>query len=741
MKKNISKKERQKDILVRALDFHQKHMFSEAAVLYEEALLIDAGNFDALSLFGALLLQTKKLPQALKMLSKANKINSSDPICHNNQGICLKELGRYEEALISYDCAVRLNPKYFEAIFNRGNTLWQLKRYDEAIKSYDQSLKINPAYRDAILNRSNLFGELSRFDEAIKGFELILSQHPEHEGASIGLAQVLKRIRQFEDATEVVKKLPNYHLSSLALTCLGDISRDQNNFSESIVNYDLAIKVDPNNSIAWFGKSQALSGVNLSKESIECYIKAIELEKDGRFKSSLCLFVFEKLKIARWDVFSSDLHSLLKAQDGGEINPLPFVYLALFDESSIQHQAALSYAKEILLGVNSVWRPQVRTHQKIRLAYFSADFRSHPVGFLLAELFELHNRDLFELVAFSYKKAPADDVVHTRIINGFDFFIDAQNKSDVDIIKIARELEIDIAVDLGGYTEGSRPTIFASRVAQIQLNYFGFAGTSGAKYMDYIIADHIVIPPENQIFFSEKIAYLPNSYMVDDSRRLPSDKTFARSDFGLPENKFIFCCFNNGYKFNPQILEAWSKILLNSPNSIIWLTENNAEFANNVLREFSELGISSERVIFAKRLESMADHLARYRLVDLFLDTHPYNAHTTALDALKMGVPVLTYCGKTFAGRVAASLLTCLDLTELVVDSLEQYVSLATKLSLSSEELEGVKHKLAENLKIKPLFDTRSYVNNLEILYLEMYRRYLSGLPPETFSYGDIKLA
>lgn len=739
-KKKSTKKDELQTLLTSALDYHRGKDFTSAANLYKKILNINKHNFDALNLYGALLLQVKDYSVALDFILKAANLDPSNPICFNNKGICLKNLSRYEEALSSYNYAIALNPKYLEAIFNRANLFGALKKYNEAIRDYDEVINLRSEYIDAIVNKANILGELRRYDEAIKSYELALAINPNYENALLGIAQTQRLTRDYEKSFHNIKCAFARGVSANALSSLGDLQRANRQNDLALVSYSDALKINPDFVGAWYGKGLIFSGLSLHLNSIKCFSKVLELDFADDFSAAISEMILNELKIAIWSNIQEEESIIQLFENKSGKSVMPFLHLALSNNPKWQYEMASKFLSSCL-AVEFPEPISIYHHSKIRVAYFSSDYGSHPVSLLLAETFEIHNRELFEIIAFCLKKPASTDLIYEKLTGIFDYFIDVEGKSDKEIAQIARELEIDIAIDLGGHTQDSRPDIFAHRAAPVQVNYFGFAGTTGAKYMDYIIADHIVIPPENQIFFSENIAYLPNSYMVDDSRRLPSDKTFARSDFGLPENKFIFCCFNNGYKFNPQILEAWSKILLNSPNSIIWLTENNAEFASNILREFSELGISPERVIFAKRLESMADHLARYRLVDLFLDTHPYNAHTTALDALKMGVPVITYCGKTFAGRVATSLLTCLDLTELVVDSLEQYVSLATKLSLSSKELEEVKHKLAENLKIKPLFDTRSYVNNLEILYLEMYRRYLSGLSPETFSYGDIKLA
>jgi predicted O-linked N-acetylglucosamine transferase (SPINDLY family) len=303
--------------------------------------------------------------------------------------------------------------------------------------------------------------------------------------------------------------------------------------------------------------------------------------------------------------------------------------------------------------------------------------------------------------------------------------------SDREIAQLAQELEIDIAIDLAGPTQHSRTGIFSYRAAPIQVNWLGYPGTIGANFIDYIVADTTIIPVESQQFYFEKVVALPDSYMVDDSKRLASSRVFTREECGLPENSFVFCCFNNGYKFNPQVLDWWSRILLAVKNSVIWISENNKFFSVNIVAEFENRGIDSSRIIFAPRVELMEDHLARYALADLFLDTYPYNAHTTAIDSLKAGVPVLTLIGQSFASRVAASLLNAVDLPELVTTNQADYEVMAIELAKNPKKLADIKLNLATNRLTAPLFDTSLFTKNLETAYIKMMERHLAGLQPD----------
>ena len=321
------------------------------------------------------------------------------------------------------------------------------------------------------------------------------------------------------------------------------------------------------------------------------------------------------------------------------------------------------------------------------------------------------------------------DAIRKRLEQGFDQFLDIKDQTDQEIAMLAREMEIDIAVDLGGFTENCRTGIFARRAAPIQLSYIGYLGTMGAEYFDYLIADPVIIPQDYQQYYSEKIVYLP-SYQVNDTRREISEKLFTRSELGLPANGFVFCCFNNSYKITPPTFDRWMRILIAAEGSVLFLLDSKETATNNLKKEAMARGVSPDRLVFAKHLP-LPEYLARYRIADLFLDTLPYNAGTTASDALRVGLPVLTLTGKSFASRVAASLLNAVGLPELITNSQEEYESLAIKLAKNPEELSKIKKKLINNLPTSALYNTKMFTQHLESAYQTMYQRYHDGLPTE----------
>jgi predicted O-linked N-acetylglucosamine transferase (SPINDLY family) len=443
-----------------------------------------------------------------------------------------------------------------------------------------------------------------------------------------------------------------------------------------------------------------------------------------------------KMNICDWDDLEPDVQRLTAGIEADESVSPPFPILALFDLAPLHHQAAKIWVREkypISHALPPI--PQYPAESKIRIGYFSADFYDHPVAVLMAELFERHDRSKYEVTAFSFGP-DTQDGMRKRLERAFDRFIDVRGKSDQEISLLARSLRIDIAVDLGGFTGNSRTGIFALRAAPIQANYLGYPGTMGAEYMDYLVGDRTILPETHQRHYTERIVYLPDSYLPNDSTRTIADTVFTRKELELPPTGFVFCCFNNNYKITPGTFDSWMRILCRVENSVLWLSRNNPTAALNLRREASRRGIDPERLIFANRMASLPEHLARHRVADLFLDTRPYNAHATAIDALWVGLPVLTCIGEAFAGRVAASLLRSIDLPELIASTVEQYEELAVQLAANPQHLAAFKQKLAQNRLKTPLFDSASFTKHLETAFRIIHERYQAGLPPDHIYVG-----
>ncbi|MBT8520586.1 tetratricopeptide repeat protein [Polynucleobacter paneuropaeus] len=671
--------------------------YEEALACAEQALVMSASLAEAWTNKGVILKSLKRYNEAITHYDQALTLNPDDHVAWTNKGVALHELQRYEEAIACYDKTLILKLDYAEGWGNKGATLHKLKRYDEAITHFDQALTLKPDYHEVWTNKGATLHDLKRYDQAIACYDKALSFNPRYYEAWSNKGITLHELRLYDDV----------------ISC-----------------YDQALMIKSDYAEGWGNKGATLHELKRFEEAIYCYDKAVNLKPDiDWFLGSL---LHLKSRICAWTNIQEEIKNLIeKVQESKKVIQ-PFALMSLSDDPALHKKSS-----EINVNFRFLFNPSLgpilkhSKKEKIRIAYFSADFRSHAVALLTAQLYEIHDRSRFEIFAFSLLKSPHGDEMNARLRNSFDHFLDVEDISDKEIAQMARDLQIDIAVDLAGHTQHARTGIFAYRAAPIQVNWLGYPGTMGADYMDYIIADKTLIPPQAEQFYSEKVVYLPDSYMVDDSKRIPSSRLFSRQEFGLPENTFIFCCFNNDYKFNAKVLDSWSRILLAVEDSILWISENNQPFKANITAEFEQRGINPSRIIFAQRVDSMADHLARYSLAGLFLDTYPYNAHTTTIDALKAGVPVLTLIGQSFPSRVAASLLNAIGLPELVTTTQKEYETLAIQLASDPSRLLAIKNKLADNRLSAPLFDTPLFAKNLEAAYLKMYERYQTDLEPE----------
>ena len=495
----------------------------------------------------------------------------------------------------------------------------------------------------------------------------------------------------------------------------------------AIKSFEKAITFDAGFAEAHMSLANIFKKLKEGDKSLAFYEKSATINPDLDYLFGDILNI--KMHLSIWKDLSINLDELRERIKNKKKVIDSFNLMGLIDEPSLQR-----IATEI--SINSAYPrnntlPKINPyskHKKIRIGYFSADFREHPVGYLTAGLYELHDRDHFEIHAFSFTKDTKDEL-NLRIKAGVDHFHNVDLMSHKEVALLARSLEIDIAVDLGGFTSEARPEIFALTAAPIQLSYIGYLGTMGADYYDYLIADPIMIPQENQKHYVEKIVYLP-SFQVNDSKDLPPDTILSRKDVGLPEKGFVFCCFNNTYKFTPTIFDSWARILKAVKDSVLLIYVDNSSAEANLSQEIIKRGIKPNRLIFGERLKRK-EYLARYRVADLFLDTHPYNAGTTASDALKMGLPMLTYLGRSYQARMGASIVNALNLPEMVTNSLEEYESLAIELATNPDKLKKIKEKLQSNLTTAPLFDTPLFTKNIESAYTQMYERHHAGLKPD----------
>ena len=681
--------------LEHALALHQSGQFDQARLVYQDILSKHPKNFDAIHLLGVIAFQCGEFEKCIQLISQAITINPYVALAYNNIGNALMEVGRFDEALIRYNKAVALKADYAEAYCNRGDALAKLHRLDQAIESYTRAIQIHPGYSNAYNNLGNSYRTIGKVQEAIGSYQKSLALDPNNAQARYNLGNALKEIRQLPQAIDQYRK---------------------------------TLETDPNHFAAMNNLANILLDLKDVSQAIFYFDKAREIKPDIDFLQGA--LIHAKSMICEWDnTYQSHADAVQSVRNGKRVTA-PFPALGLYSDSSLLLQTALTYATHKAKDITPVEIVSTRpSNPKIRIGYYSADFFQHATAYLMAELFESHDRQTFEIFCFSFGHN-ARDSMQARIEANVDHWMSVSDKTDEQIATLSRELNIDIAVDLKGYTYQSRPGIFAHRCAPVQVSYLGYPGTMGANFIDYIIADEVVIPPSDQQFFTEKVVYLPGSYQVNDSTRKISELTLTRQEVGLPETGFVFCCFNNNYKITPLTFDSWMRIMKAVSGSVLWLFEGNADVKNNLGKEAESRGISKERLIFAPFMP-MEDHLARHRLADLFIDTLPYNAHTTASDALWAGLPLLTQRGKTFAGRVAASLLTALDLPELITETVEEYEARAIHLATHPEELTEIRRKLEAKKSTSSLFDGKQFARHIEEAFVKMHERDQAGLPPD----------
>ena len=662
---------------------------------------IKQGNYDkAKCVYNAILTKFPKnkfAQQALLSLNKPKPIeaNQTPPPDTMNGLVNLYNHGQLASTI---DMAQKLTEKYPNAfiVWNiLGAAAAQKGQLEKANIAFQRVISIQPDYTDAYNNLGNVLRDQGQLEEAIEVYNKALSLKPDHAEANYNIGLALK---------------------------------GQGKLDEAIAAYSKAISLKPDYADAYNNLGNALQEQEKFNEAIEAYSKALSCKPDYAYAHSQKLL--QQAKICDWSSVKDDLPFLAELGISGDV-VTPFSLLAIEDAPEMHHLRSKNFAtkklpqKPLTSFVSPTNRPK-----RLRIGYFSADFREHPVAYVIAKVIEAHNRDEFEVFGYSLH-GKHQDKLRQRLENAFDRFIDVKGLSDREVALQARQDNIDIAIDLMGYTKNSRTGIFAYRAAPIQINYLGYPGTMGADFMDYIVADRHIIPPENQKYFNEKVLYLPNTYMPTDNGRELSERPMKRSDMGLPEDAFVFCCFNNNYKITSSEFDIWMRLLNKVEGSVLWLRSSNQWAELNIKKEAQKRKVDPERIVFAGKVP-MDEHLARHRLADLFIDTFIYNAHSTATEALWAGLPIVTKTGQGFAARVAGSLLNAVGLPELVTESEEAYEALALELATNPEHLADIKVKLEANRLTQPLFNTKQYTNHLENGYQQVYQNYLDGKPPQT---------
>ena len=706
--------------------YGQLKRHAEAIAAFDRALGLNPNLGNAWLGYGNVLFELRRLDEALVAYDRAQALAADLDQIWIGRGNALYELHHYGDASIAYDKALALKPELAAAWIGRGNVSRELKQYDEALAAYERALTFEAGVAEAWLGRGNVFYEQLRFEEGLAACDMALASKPGFAEAWLGRGNCLLGLKRPDEALDAYDKAGELAESWVGR---GNVCYELQRYQEAAAAYDKALTLKPRLAEAWTGRGNVLREFKQYDEALAAYDMALSIKPDLTSAESARINV--KNCSCNWAGLEADCARLISSVRNGNANAGAFEFLAIPSSADDQLDCAKLWIKvKYPASSERLWQGERYVHDRIRVAYLSSDFRQHPVSYLAAGLFEHHDRSRFETTAISFGRSDDSDL-RKRLEASFERFIDVETQSDDQIAGLIRDLETDILVDLTGLTKYGRTGILARRPAPVQVNYLGYAGTMGAEYIDYIIADPVLIPASDQRHYSESIAYLPHSYMPHDDRgRAISDVSFERAGFGLPENAFVFCCFNNAYKLNPGVFRSRMKILKAVEDSVLWLTNDNITAVNNLRKEAFAAGVDPARLVFANHLRSRADHLARHRLADLFLDTLPYNAHTTASDALWAGLPVLTQIGETFAGRVGASLLTAAGLPDLIAETEEQFENMAIEFAARPEALAAIKDKLARNRSTTPLFDTRLYTRHIEGAYAAMHERHQGELRP-----------
>lgn len=603
------------------------------------------------------------------------------------QAIELQNQGKLDTAAKMFREILKLEPNNAAALYSLGVIALNSGNPTEALQLSGRGIKFNPQFAPLAALHGSVLQTLGNKEESLRSYDAALEIQPENVQALLNSGVLLRSLFQHKEALERFNKI---------------------------------LGIDPNHVGALGNCGIILTEFKQSEQAIAMFERLIKINPD--FDYALGLLFYERMHICDWTDIESLIGKIVEGVHAGKRVCKSLAFMSASDNASDHLLAARIFARHYCpKNSKSLWQGERYRHEKIRLAYVSPDFREHPVGHLMAGVFEAHDKSKFQLIAISLG---IDDQsrLRARMLNAFDKFVEVREMGSEQIAQTMRDMEIDIAVDLGGYTSDTRTDIFSFKPVPVQVNYLGYPGTMGTEYMDYILADRHIIPPEYQQYYSEKVVYMPDTYMPTDSSVTISERTPTRSECGLPESGIVFCSFSHDFKIAPPMFDVWMRLLIQVPGSVLWLMSRGETSQKNLRKEAESRGVDPSRLVFATRVPMVEDHLARYRQADIFLDTHPYNAHTTAADALMAGLPVVTYMGNSFPSRVAGSLLHAIGIPELCTYSLDEYEALARRLALSPNELQAMKERILNNKANCPLFDTAGFCRNLEATFIAMWR-------------------
>lgn len=700
---------------------------NEAVEAYEKAIILRTDFEDSFINKINALSKMQRYEQAIEECNKVLAFNPKSTSAYICKGNNLKLAGRLDDALLSYKSVLGLNQKSEAVYYNIGLVHHQLKQFEDAISSFTKAIEINEHYIEARYNLALTLQDLNRNDEALSLYQHIINSAPNHDNALNNIAVLYHGMGDLNAAInaymQALKVNPDH---ADAHNNLGVAYLESGNADLAIKAHEKAIELNPKHADAYNNLGIALGSKGDLDEAISAYKKAVEI--DPRFENAESSYLYLNQHICDFSISEILPKAFHRFKFEDQAIP-PFTMLSWDDNPEAQAKVSEVWGRKKYTqkAPDIKWRSKPAS-EKIKIGYFGADFHDHATMYLMNGLLREHDHSKFEIFIYSYghdKKGQWRLSAQESVNN----FYDVAGWSDKDIVGLVHQHEIDIAIDLKGYTQHSRSGLFQYRLAPVQMNYLGYPGTMGVDFIDYIIADPYVISKDHEQHYHEKVIYLPHTYQPNDDKRPISQELTTRSDFGLPDDAFVFCCFNHNYKISLKEFSIWMEILKEVEGSVFWLFKSNRQAEQNLKAEAGKFGIDTNRIIFAER-QSHADHISRHKHADLFLDTFNYNAHTTASDALWGGLPVVTKIGEQFAARVGASLLQAVDLPELITTTKEDYKALAISLAKDSATLKDIRQKLNTNLAKKPLFDTVRYTRNFEAGLEIAFLNYQSGKEP-----------
>ena len=717
--KCLKLKPRAPDILAhRGLALYYLKKPDAAIASYDESLALQPQNADAHMARANILMEQKRHAEALKGYDTALALRPNIPEVIFNRGLLLTDMNRPAEALAAFERAIALKPALGAAHYNRGRLLEHAGRADEALAAYETSANLGTALPGLYHDLGLAYSRRGRVAEALAAYDKAVTIDPAYVAAWNDRGLALKDLKRFDEAVEsfgrVLTLKPDF---AGALNNLGNTYWDMDRIDDAARAFTHAIAADPDQALAYRNRaSMLLAKREHFAQAAADFAAALKNDPGTPFVRGELLHL--NMIIGDWTNFDAELALVDAGVRALKEVVMPFVYQAVSPSPADLKTCAQIYAGLFPAAARHAFATP-RRPGRVRLGYLCGEFRSHATSYLMAGVFEHHDRDRFEVIAFDNGRSDGSDT-RKRLEAAFDRIVPIAGLGAAQAARAIAAEGTDILVNLNGYYGFGRTDVFAQRAAPVQVNYLGFPGTLGADYMDYIVADRMVIPEDEQTHYVEKVAYLPGCYQANDARRGRPAIVADRAAHGLPDDAFVFCHFNHTYKLTPAMFASWMRILTQAPGAVLWLLESRGPFADNMRRKAAEHGVDPVRLVFAPVMPH-AEHLARMRLGDLFLDSLPYNAHTTGSDALWMGLPLLTCRGTTFPGRVGASLLMAADLPELITGTLADYEARAIVLARDPALLSGIKVKLAR-IESTPLFDTAGYTRNLEAAYLAMLR-------------------